>query len=151
MVHKEDHGARRLGEMTALGSSIIFLSLAIAFLAVGSGSMTLFLAAGYVLIYAVTAAIRLAHFKERPKKRTYGNIFEKLDAASFPSIHAQRASFLALALSSYFANVGLSVLFFGLASGTCYSRIALRKHHVSDVVAGAAIGIVLYYALAASL
>src|SRR3989338_5000413 len=74
MVNKEDHGARRLGEMTALGSSIIFLSLAIAFLAVGSGSMTLFLAAGYVLIYAVTAAIRLAHFKERPKKRTYGNI-----------------------------------------------------------------------------
>lgn len=58
---------------------------------------------------------------------------------SFPSGHAVTAFALAFALSRVYPRYAL--LFYGLAGLVALSRVYLAKHFPSDVVAGAAIGI----------
>ncbi|MBI4017744.1 MAG: phosphatase PAP2 family protein [Candidatus Aenigmarchaeota archaeon] len=147
MLYKENHWQRRLSEMSALGGSLVFLSIALSFALLGNIDRAMFLVSGYLLTYLIAAPLRLGFFKERPEKRQYKNLFERLDAASFPSIHAQRAVFLAVTLAGYFKNTGLTVLFLLLAGLVCYSRVALRKHHLSDVLAGSVLGAAVYYLL----
>ena len=144
---KENQGQRRWEETTSLGSSIVFAILVVAFYFTGNSLEALFLVLGWGLINLVTLVVRFFYFKDRPEKRAFSNLLEKLDASSFPSIHAQRALFLAPALSIHFANAYLSGLFFALAYLVCYSRIRLLKHHGSDVVVGAIVGVLEFYAL----
>jgi undecaprenyl-diphosphatase len=58
---------------------------------------------------------------------------------SFPSGHSVTAFALAFVLSRAYPRYG--VLFYGLAGLVALSRVYLAKHFPSDVVAGAAIGL----------
>ena len=104
---------------------------------------------GFVLIYAATILIRTFYFKERPKRFNYNSYIEKLDASSFPSLHASRITFLSISLMNYFKNIylyfGLSVL----ALLVCYSRVYLKKHDFADVIAGVVFGVGIYYSIQA--
>jgi membrane-associated phospholipid phosphatase len=60
--------------------------------------------------------------------------------ASFPSGHSTQAFSLATVLSEYGDSPWVSVGAYAFASLVALSRIEQRAHHVSDVVAGAAIG-----------
>lgn len=61
------------------------------------------------------------------------------DMHSFPSGHAAAAT--AVAVTVAVAHPLLAVVTLPLAGLVAYSRVALRVHHVSDVLAGAALGL----------
>lgn len=65
-----------------------------------------------------------------------------VDKFSFPSGHATRACYIAHFFSSVFVIsplLGLPLIMW--ASAVCISRILLHRHHILDVVVGAAIGV----------
>jgi membrane-associated phospholipid phosphatase len=87
------------------------------------------------LNYAIKRVIR----RERPRARAGRAPLIRAPASpSFPSSHAAMAGAGALALSAY-APVA-SPLFATLAVLMAASRVHLAVHHVSDVVAGLAVG-----------
>lgn len=61
-------------------------------------------------------------------------------AASFPSGHVARAFFLA-AIGAYVLPRGVAILFYCVAALTLVARMYTEAHKLSDVVAGAALGI----------
>jgi membrane-associated phospholipid phosphatase len=61
------------------------------------------------------------------------------ELTSFPSGHAQTAFALAMALTMIFPRWGIPV--FIAAGAVSISRIVLTSHYLSDVIAGAAVGI----------
>jgi len=91
-----------------------------------------------VVIYAVAVFVRVFYFKDRPFHELHRNFFERIDASSFPSIHAARATALAYFISGVFSNatwLAVVVAFF-----VCVSRIYLRKHYLVDVIGGIILG-----------
>ena len=85
-------------EITFLGGILFFLLFSILFLILGKPDMFFQLILGLIIIYVLTFLIRLFYFKARPKKVHYKNFLEKLDASSFPSVHAARITFISLFL-----------------------------------------------------
>ena len=103
------------------------------------------LVAGLLLSYAVTVGIRLVYFKDRPKKHKSANFLQRIDASSFPSLHAMRASFLAVIFSLFFRNTVFTVLFALLALGVAWARVRQKRHFLSDVIAGLLFGILIAF------
>ena len=98
---------------------------------------------GQSVIYLTTLIIRLFYFKNRPNRIRYRTLLEKLDASSFPSIHAARISFLFIFLVIFVAkDVLFILLFFILTLLVLYSRIYLEKHYLIDVIGGVILGII---------
>jgi len=107
--------------------------------------ITLFLKLFLGLIIGMIFGIGIKHlfFKDRPKREKYSSKLEKIDASSFPSIHAIRIFTLSAILSLYFKNIFLIIIFTFLSLLVCYSRIQLEKHYFKDVFWGAIIGIII--------
>jgi membrane-associated phospholipid phosphatase len=83
-------------------------------------------------------------------KRTFGRARpdgeHKRSKASFPSSHAANAFALAFVLIRRYRR---ALWIFGpLATGVAFSRVYLNRHYMSDVIAGAAIGVLCAWAAA---
>ena len=144
-AERQKHDIMR--DISALGSLIFYVLLMILFLALNDYPSLKKLLVGIILMYFVTIMIRLAYFKNRPDKFAYHNTIEKIDAASFPSLHAARTGFLSVFFAYYFNNVPISAILSALALGILFSRIYLRKHDFRDVLAGAFLGVLAYFAV----
>lgn len=74
---------------------------------------------------------------------TFGGFFPPFDTTgavqSFPSAHSATAVGFAIALAACFPRG--KWLFYSLAALTCFSRMQVGAHYLSDVLVGAAIGI----------
>jgi len=134
-------------DLSALGSTLFFAILIIALLFNGLSGTALRVFLGYVLISAIAAVIRWAYFSERPEPQSYSNWLEKLDAGSFPSIHAARVQMAAVLLSAQFPNAYLIALFSLLAVLVMVSRVFLKRHSPRDVIAGQLLGAILAFAV----
>ena len=139
------HGYTR--DITSLGSIVINALIILLFYLLGYVAMGNILLIGCILCTLLPTIIRSLYFKERPNHQKYKTFIERLDASSFPSIHAMRAFFLATIFFSFFNNLFATIFFFLLATGVAYSRITLHKHDFIDVFSGAAMGIGLAYLL----
>ncbi|MDE2306247.1 MAG: phosphatase PAP2 family protein, partial [Gammaproteobacteria bacterium] len=87
--------------------------------------------------------LKFAAGRERPNQTTDPNLWRH-GGASFPSIHATAA----FAIGTVLAESGNDryrwvrrILGYGIAAGTGYERLKHNAHWLSDVVAGAALGI----------
>ena len=134
-------------DITSFGSIWFYFIVMLIFLMQENYNIFMELAIGLIFIYFIVVVIRSLHFKERPQKYSYTSFIEKIDAASFPSLHSTRTSFLGIFFISYFNNVFLSMLFVILVFVVAYSRIYLKKHDIKDVSAGVVLGFVVYYAI----
>jgi len=105
------------------------------------------LAIGLVLMQSAVIIIRTFYFKERPNKYPYKSYIERIDASSFPSLHSARITFLAIAFMNYYNEMIFSILLAALAVIVMYSRIYLKKHDLKDVLAGAILGAIVYFAV----
>lgn len=94
-----------------------------------------------VLCFFIAITIRLLYFKKRPSPMKYSNLLEKLDASSFPSLHAMRICTLSVIISRYYGLFYLYAFFFVLSLIVIISRIYLKKHDIIDVSVGSLIGI----------
>ena len=133
--------AEYVRDITALGNPIVLLLIAALALA-GHPQFAAFLPAmivGFLLNEVLCSGIKYLWHKPRPNGQEYGGRLEKIDAGSFPSIHAARISYVYgfLGLVHYWMGllwVPAVALLVILAVG--YSRIFLQKHYFVDVLAG---------------
>jgi len=134
-----------VSDISALGGNIFYVILMIFFfLRQDYGIFTDLLTALAIILF-VSIVIRILFFKERPNKYSYTSIIEKIDAASLPSLHASRISFLGIYFVNFFNNIQLTGLLVFLVLLVCYSRLYLNKHDVKDLGAGIFLGIIVYY------
>lgn len=132
--------------ITKLGNVYIVLPI-ILLLFLLNKSLGIKLLVGVIGITAIATLIRLVYFKERPKKRPTKTLYQKIDASSFPSIHAARAFFFAMTLTRYYQSPGIGVMMFILAILVAYSRYTLHHHYASDIIGGTLLGILMSYGL----
>lgn len=129
-------------DVTAIGGFAASLLITLLFL---SSPLLIPLIAGSILTAGIIVLIRIFYFKNRPKKETYSNFLERIDASSFPSLHTARIVFLAILFSAYFANTYLTILCAITAALVSYSRIYLKKHDWIDVAGGVVVGVATYF------
>ena len=106
----------------------------------------------FILVVVVAAAIVLAlkfAVRRRRPAGEWGAVYRRTDPHSFPSGHAVRAVLLAV-LAAGWGPTFLFPLLFIWAPLVMLSRVAMGVHYLSDIVAGALIGL-LMGALALSL
>ncbi len=143
LVERQKHDLFR--DISSFGSLIFYiLVIALTFL-LGNYDTFYRLLIGLAIIYLVTIILRTLFFKERPIKLKHESFIEKLDAASFPSLHTSRTAFMAAILINFFNNFIISILLILLALTIAYSRIYLKKHDWKDVSAGAVLGVLVYF------
>lgn len=121
----------------------MFIIITIVSFLIGMQKLAVQLFIGLILAYVITTIVRLLYFKRRPDGEAYKNIIQKIDASSFPSLHAMRAAVLATILSLSFNNHLITVLFALCAIGVAVSRVMTKRHYTFDVVAGLIIGIAI--------
>ena len=100
-----------------------------------------FLAACIVVQAVFVLSIKFLIRRQRPEGE-WGGIYRRSDPHSFPSGHATRAFMLAV------LAVGLGPAWFAWllvvwAPMVCLARIMLGVHYISDIVAGAALGVIM--------
>jgi undecaprenyl-diphosphatase len=94
---------------------------------------------GLVILAAVVLAMKFLVRRPRPEGQL-GQIYRVTDPHSFPSGHAARAMAIAIiALGSVPPDAFVVILIWAILVG--YSRVALKLHYFSDVLAGWVIGI----------
>jgi len=98
---------------------------------------------GLILIYVIAITIRMCYFKYRPSMQKYATFVQKLDASSFPSVHAARGTLIALVLLNVMQNWTAGIILGLLALGNAYSRVYLKEHDYVDVLGGMAVGLIL--------
>ena len=104
--------------------------------------------AGSILVQAaMVLAIKFTVRRSRPPG-DWGAIYRNTDPHSFPSGHAARAFLLAL-MVWVLGPVWLAVILTIWAPLVCLARVALRVHYLSDVIAGAFVGLILGWAMVA--
>ncbi len=135
-------------QLTELGSLVIMMIIII-ILYFFEKTLAIKLFIGIILITIIATIIKALFYRPRPKKQKYKTLVERLDASSFPSIHSARITFVTMWIALVIANPILKVILIITGLLVAYSRIYLKKHHLSDVIAGIILGIIvclgLYY------
>lgn len=131
-----------LRQIGSLGSKEFYLILSFFILIISQYNV--FLIIGFIFLHLIISIIRFFFFKQRPIKKEYMTLFQKIDASSMPSAHSARASFLALFISNFFNNIFLNIYLFILVLIISYSRIYRKKHDYYDILVGIFLGIITY-------
>ena len=134
---------RRLAAVLAHSGDSWFwlLGLVLAWLLGPPAARTWALAMGAVLALLAAAVFALKQIIRRPRPEgEWGQIYRATDPHSFPSGHAARA-FLLASLATGWGPAWLAPILWIWAPLVGVARVALGVHFLSDIVAGAAIGI----------
>src|SRR3989338_6517453 len=91
-------------DLTTFGGAIFFGLIVLLALAFHQETLAIDLIFGFIISLIILIPIRLLYFRNRPQKQTYSNIFERIDASSFPSWHTARIVFIAITATFYFQN-----------------------------------------------
>lgn len=94
-----------------------------------------------VLAAALVLALKFAIRRRRPEGE-WGAVYRRTDPHSFPSGHAVRAVLLAV-LAIGWGPSFLAPILIVWAPLVMLSRVAMGVHYLSDIVAGALIGLIL--------
>jgi len=132
-------------ECSFFGSLLVFVSIVFALSLFHEWVLVQQLIIGLAILYFVVVLIRHVWHRDRPTPRAYTNWLERIDASSFPSLHSARSAFLALLIWTRFPPLGGLLLVLVFLTG--YSRYATKHHHVSDIVAGYALGLLVFLAV----
>jgi membrane-associated phospholipid phosphatase len=150
---QSDWGLRVATVITAMGYGLVDAAIAGALLVIGlkAGRPREAVAGRLGLLAVIIASLSGQLFKHlfcraRPLTEKSGQFFVEFPCLgkgagfiSFPSGHSVTAFALAFVLSRAYPRYAL--LFYGLAVLVAVTRVYLAKHFPSDVVAGAAVGI----------
>ena len=90
-----------------------------------------------VLVMTIKFIVR----RKRPEGE-WGGIYRNTDPHSFPSGHAARAFLIAI-IASAFVPAWLVIVFWVWAPLVSLARVAMGVHYVSDVLAGAVVGVIV--------
>ncbi|MGH2522621.1 MAG: phosphatase PAP2 family protein [Anaerolineales bacterium] len=101
----------------------------------------LWLLVGIAVTAAIVLAIKFLVRRRRPEGE-WGAIYRNTDPHSFPSGHAARMTMLAV-LALALGPAWFAGLLLAWAPLVALARVAMGVHYVSDVVAGALLGLVI--------
>ncbi|QDZ21930.1 phosphatidic acid phosphatase [Chloropicon primus] len=130
-----------------LGSGLVWFPATLAVLLADTNhrSVTLNFLLGLILDIAIVGSIKGIFRRSRPNYTGEENggykTIVKVDSFSFPSGHTSRMTYVACFCSLYL-GAGPTCLVFLWAVATAASRVVLGRHYCSDVLAGAAAGLV---------
>jgi len=91
------------------------------------------------MLAALVMALKFTIRRQRPVGE-WGAIYRNTDPHSFPSGHAARA-FLIAVLATFLGPIWLAVILWIWAPLVSMARVAMGVHYVSDVIAGAILGV----------
>lgn len=128
-------------DFTSFGNPFILLIIATIF--IGVSLKLLYIALGLLIVELFCWVIKFFYYKKRPKEEVHSNILERINAGSFPSLHSARSSFIFVSLFLLADNIILKIIFIILIALVGLTRISLKKHYRSDVIAGYIIGIAI--------
>ncbi len=132
-------------DITSFGSFAFHFFLLIFVLAMGDYTLVWKLLFSFFFTLAVTILIRMFYFKDRPSKQNFSNFAERIDAASFPSLHTARTVAMALIVINSVQKNAVTVFLAGFAAIIIYSRVYLQKHDWEDVAGGIILGVVTFF------
>jgi undecaprenyl-diphosphatase len=92
------------------------------------------------MLAALVMSIKFLVRRRRPEGE-WGMIYRNTDPHSFPSGHAARAFLIAL-VATGLGPAGLAVVLWIWAPLVAIARVAMGVHYLSDIVAGAALGVI---------
>jgi undecaprenyl-diphosphatase len=93
------------------------------------------------ILAAIVMTLKFAIKRRRPEGE-WGAIYRNTDPHSFPSGHAAR-SFLIAVLAAFLGPTWLAVILWIWAPLVSIARVAMGVHYLSDIAAGALVGIVI--------
>lgn len=129
-------------DISSLGGNAIYVITALIFLLYPDGMVVFWqLLTAYFCVAIITVVTRIVHFSDRPDHQKYNGVLSKLDASGFPSLHAGRAAALTVIVLNYFQNTWVTVIGVLMILGVAVARVALKRHHVIDVMFGAILGV----------
>ncbi|HKA60315.1 MAG TPA: phosphatase PAP2 family protein [Gemmatimonadales bacterium] len=126
--------------LTHLGGARVTIGTGLGLIAVGDRDVGVAVLVALTLSHIVVQILKRAVARPRPCD-AYGRplaLVDLPDPFSFPSGHAAAATAVAGAVSM--AHPLAAPVLIPLAAWIAYSRVALRVHHVGDVIAGVALG-----------
>jgi undecaprenyl-diphosphatase len=94
---------------------------------------------GVSVLAALVMAIKFLVRRKRPEGE-WGGIYRNTDPHSFPSGHAAR-SFLIAVIATGLSPIWFAVILWVWAPLVALARVAMGVHYVSDIVAGAIVGV----------
>jgi undecaprenyl-diphosphatase len=120
-----------------------FLGLALLFWLGGNfwRQRSIILAGGILVTAALVMAIKFTVRRRRPEGE-WGGIYRKTDPHSFPSGHAARAILLAM-LATGLGPAWFAIAMWIWAPLVVLARVSMGLHFLSDVLAGAALGLAM--------
>jgi len=130
-------------DITSLANPLILVFVPFVFLQTSPIFYTLLLT--LLINEFIGSLVKLIFHKKRPNGQTYSGFLEKIDAGSFPSLHASRITLVYLTLASNTENTVLKVIFILVILLVIGSRVKLKKHFWVDVLGGFVLGGVLWY------
>ena len=135
--------AEYIRDFTALGNPFLLLLVSACVLsqlpAALQGRAWLFLVGAFLLNELLCSGIKFLWHKPRPSGQKFEGALEKIDAGSFPSIHAARIMLVYGSLTYVMWRAGMPYFaaIFGLVIAVVgYSRTFLLKHFWLDVSGG---------------
>jgi len=130
-------------DFTSLGNPLILLLVPFAVLGPQDTFFKLLIALFVNELFC--SLIKLIFHKSRPDGQAYKGILEKIDAGSFPSIHASRITLVYLTLFNFAELISLKIIFILVILIVTYSRVSLKRHFWADIFGGIAIGSIIFY------
>ena len=130
-------------DITSLASPLLLLL--IPFIILGNSTVFYSLLIALLVNEVIGSLIKIIFPKKRPNNQTYNNLIEKIDAGSFPSIHASRITLTYLTLFSNTDIITNKIIYILIILLVIISRILLKKHFVIDVIGGLIIGAVIWF------
>ncbi len=128
--------ATELGKPVVVAGGVVLAALADR---AAGGAAALAAVAALAGANLVVEALKRATFRARPDGE------HRRSNASFPSGHAASAFALAWTLARRWRRLGVPL--FALAATVTFSRLYLNRHFLSDVVVGAALGLLCAWAV----
>lgn len=132
-------------DITSLGSFAFHFFLILFVLALGKYLLVWQLLFSFFFTLLATTVIRTFYFKDRPHKQTHANFIEKIDAASFPSLHTARTVAMVLIILNTLQNHAVTAFLVAFSVLILYSRVYLKKHDWEDVAGGIILGVITFF------
>ncbi len=130
-------------DITSLANPIVIVFVSLVALGLNTSfyHLLILLAVNEVLC----SLIKLLYHRPRPDGQSFEGAVVKIDAGSFPSIHSSRIMVTYLSLIYHFDSMVLKIILTLMILAVGTSRVMLKRHYWSDVIAGFIIGVAIYF------
>ena len=132
-------------DITSLGGFVFYGMILLYLLVTSSFSIFYDLILALLFSLGIVVLIRSFYFKNRPKKESYQNYIEKINASSFPSLHTARSIFLGIYFITLTQNFFLEIAIGIVSLLVAYSRYHIKKHDTWDIIGGVILGVVTFW------